>query len=173
MGQSLAVIRMHDQAMNWLTRYATDEPVSVLDVGGRNVNGSPRGLYPNATVYRILDIAPGDNVDIVADASTWEPDQEYDVVVCAEVFEHTDVWPGICATIHKALKPQGRAVFTMAGPGRQMHSAVDGGTLRVGEYYGNVDPYDLKRVLKDCGFQDVEVDQQYSPCDVRAVAVKG
>lgn len=164
---------MHSEAFEWVSRYRTDEPVTVLDVGGRNINGSPRGLFPNATVYRVLDIIDGPNVEIVADAATWTPDREYDVVIAAEVFEHTFVWPQICATAHKALKPGGRLIATMAGPGRPEHSAVDGGWhLHPGEYYGNVDPQMLRRVLEGCGFTDITVDQRQSPADVRAVATK-
>ncbi len=165
---------MHEQAMEWFRKYAeTDESVTVLDIGGRNINGSVRSLFPGATVYTVVDILDGSNVDIVADAATWEPDQEYDIVVCAETFEHTPVWPDICATIYKALRHGGYTVMTMAGPGRQMHSGYDGLSLQDGEYYGNVDPYRLRSVLEECGFQDININQQYAPCDVRAVAQKG
>lgn len=161
---------MHPEAYEWVTRHATDDPVSVLDIGGRDVNGSPRPLFPNATVYTVLDIAPGDNVHIVADASSWTPDREYDVVVCTEVFEHTPVWPQICATAHKATAAGGMFIATMAGPGRDPHSAVDGRQLRDGEYYGNVDPDDLRRALADAGWRPVLVDQHGA--DVRAFARK-
>lgn len=165
---------MHPEAMAWISQYATTDPVTVLDIGGRNINGSPRHLFPAATVYTVLDIADGPGVDVVADAATWVPDREYDVVVSAEVFEHTSVWPQICATAHKALKPGGRFIATMAGPGRPEHSAIDGGwTLHPGEWYANVEPADLLEVLKAAGFVDITVDRQNHPADVRAVATRG
>ena len=164
---------MHAEAYAWVQQHATTQPVSVLDIGGRDINGSSRTLFPNATVYRVLDIAAGPNVDIVADAATWTPDGEYDVVVCTEVFEHTASWPQICATALKACAPGGTFIATMAGPGRPVHSAVDGGwTLHPGEHYENVAPADLRAVLEDCGWQDVVVDRRDSPADVRAVAVR-
>jgi len=164
---------MHEQAYQWVARHATADPVAVLDIGGRNINGSVRDLFPGAAPYVALDIRPGDGVDIVADAATWTPDREYDVVVCTEVFEHTADWPQICATAHKALRPGGQLILTMAGPGRPPHSAVDGGwTLHEGEYYGNVAPTELQAVLEGCGFADVVVDYQTSPADTRAVAIK-
>lgn len=164
---------MHAEAHEWVARHATSEPVTVLDIGGRNINGTVRNLFSGATVYTVLDIADGQGVDIVADASTWTPDQQYDVVVTAETFEHTDVWPKICATAAAALKLGGRFIATMAGPGRPAHSAVDGGpTLYPGEYYGNVEPDDLRAVLAGCGFTDVVIDQQRQPADVRCVATK-
>lgn len=162
---------MHTEAYAWVARHATSEPVAVLDLGGRDINGNSRPLFPNATVYRVLDIADGPNVDVVADASTWTPDAEYDVVVCTEVFEHTPSWPRICATAFKACSPGGRFIATMAGPGRPEHSAVDGGwVLHPGEYYGNVDPVELRTILESCGWKGIVVDQQHSPADVRCRA---
>lgn len=164
---------MHTEAYAWVQQHATTEPVTVLDIGGRNINGSVKDLFPNATSYTAMDIREGDGVDVVADAATWTPDREYQVVVCTEVFEHTDSWPDICATAFKACAPGGRFIATMAGPGRPEHSAVDGGwRLHPGEYYGNVDPDRLRSVLEDCGWRDVVVDQQHSPADVRAAATR-
>jgi hypothetical protein len=148
------------------------EPVTVLDIGGRNINGSVRDLFPDAA-YTALDIREGDGVDIVADAATWTPTGEWDVVVCTEVFEHTASWPQICGTAFKACAAGGRFIATMAGPGRPAHSAVDGGwSLHPGEYYANIDPGRLHRELEACGFVDVTVDMQPNPADVRAVATK-
>jgi hypothetical protein len=161
---------MHTEAFAWVSRYRTREPVAVLDIGARNINGSVRPLFAKADPYRTLDIAPGDDVDIVADAADWSPDREYDVVVCCEVFEHTPRWPEICKTAFSALRPAGLFVATMAGPGRPEHSAVDGGPLHPGEYYGNVSPDELRGTLTGLGFVDVVVNRQASPADVRCAA---
>lgn len=164
---------MHDAAYQWVALHASADPVAVLDIGGRNINGSVRDLFPHATTYMAVDIRPGVGVDVVADAATWEPDRTYDVVVCTEVFEHTASWPAICGTAYRALRPGGQLILTMAGPGRALHSAIDGGwQLHPGEYYGNVDPGELERVLKACGFTDITVDYQPSPADTRAVAYR-
>ena len=164
---------MHPEAYQWVQKWATDADVTVLDIGGRNINGSTRDLFPNAT-YTALDIRPGDGVDVVANAAEWDPDaRQWDVVVCTEVFEHTEEWPQICATAFKALRPGGRFIATMAGPGRPEHSAVDGGPyLHPGEHYGNVDPAALGFVLGRAGFQEVTVDTRQNPNDVRCVATK-
>jgi hypothetical protein len=164
---------MHEQAMQWVAKHATTDPVSVLDLGGRFINGSPRELYPNATTYTVLDILPGDDVDIVADAATWEPDREYDVVLCCEIFEHAARWPAICRTAYAACVPGGTFVVTTAAPGRPVHSGVDGGPrLHPGEHYANVPAAELLRVLVDSGWRDVQVDSQPSPADTRAVATR-
>jgi SAM-dependent methyltransferase len=155
--------------MNWIARFATTDTVDVLDIGGRNINGSPRSLFPNAD-YTVLDIRPGDGVDLVADASVWNPDKPYDVVISAEVFEHTASWQRIIGTAWRSLRKGGLFICTMAGPGRPEHSAIDGGSfLHPGEHYGNVGPDDLERELERW-FKDVVVDYQRSPADTRAIA---
>lgn len=163
---------MHTEAYEWVRAHVPAESVEVLDIGGRNINGTCRDLFPFATRYTAVDIADGPGVDIVADAATWTPDREYDVVVCTEVFEHTPVWPDVCRTAHKACKPGGLLILTMAGPGRAGHSAVDGGHLRPGEYYGNVEPDELRLALEECGWNDIIIDSLESSADVRAVATR-
>lgn len=163
---------MHAEAHSWVAQYRSDESVTVLDIGGRNINGTTRDLFPHAD-YTTIDIAAGEGVDIVADAGGWVPDREYDLVVCTEVFEHTASWPQIIATAFKALRPGGQFVATMAGPGRPPHSAVDGGwTLHPGEYYGNVAPEDLRRTLEEAGFVVLAVDRRSTPADVRCAATR-
>lgn len=167
---------MHDAAMAWIAEHATDQPVDVLDIGGRDVTGpwggSPRHLFPNAA-YRVLDIAEGPDVDIVADAATWQPNgRRYDIVISAECFEHTAAWPAIVRTAYAACKPGGRFIATMAGPGRRPHGALGEHGLEVGEHYANIRPERLRAVLGQAGFVDVTVDHQPDPADVRAAATK-
>jgi hypothetical protein len=168
---------VHDQALQWIAEHATAEPVTVLDIGGRDINGSPRHLFPAAARYTVLDIRPGErpeDVDIIADAAEWNPSgQRWDVVICAETFEHTANWRAICRTAYAACTPGGRLIVTTAAPGRPPHSAADGEfRLLPGEHYANIRPAELERVLAAAGWADVVVDVQPSPADVRAVAVK-
>lgn len=162
---------MHPEADQWVSRYRSDESISVLDIGGRDINGTVRHLFP-AAEYAVLDVRPGAGVDMVADAASWIPDRVYDMVICCEVFEHTSVWPQICATAYAALRPGGRFVATMAGPGRPGHSAVDGRHLRPGEHYANIHPDELRTALTTCGFIDILIDRRDSPADVRTAAIR-
>jgi SAM-dependent methyltransferase len=162
---------MHAEAFSYVERFATDEPISVLDIGGRNVNGTVRDLFPNAD-YTALDILPGDGVDIVANAAEWTPDRAYDLIVCTEVFEHTPEWPKILEVAAAACRPGGRIVLTMAGPGRPEHSAIDGGPRRPDEHYGNVDPVDLEWGLQATGWSGIEVEYRTSPADTRGTATR-
>lgn len=165
---------MHDAARQWVAGHATTGQVAVLDIGGRDVGGpwggSVRELFPNAAGYVVLDVEPGPDVDVVADAAQWLPDQLFDIVVAVECFEHTHVWPEICATALRALRQGGRLIATMAGPGRAPHGALGGPAPAPGEYYANVDPGDLAHVLKGQGWAEIVVDQQ--GLDVRVVATK-
>lgn len=160
---------MHKEAAQWVGRFASPDPLRVLDIGGRDINGSAMEHFPNAD-KTVLDIAPGPGVDVVADAATWIPDREYDMVIAAEVFEHTASWPEICKTAFAALRPGGEFVVTCAGPGRAPHSGHDGRGVRPGEYYGNVDPAYLGIALRLAGFANLLIDQAGE--DVRAHAVK-
>jgi hypothetical protein len=162
---------VHDQAYAWVLDNADLEAGRVLDIGARDLNGSTRDLFRFATTYRTLDILPGPGVDIVADAATWTTSgEEFDVVVCTEVFEHSPQWPAIVATAFSALVGGGQFVCTMAGPGRPEHSAIDGGwVLHPGEYYGNVTAAALAAAMKNAGFVDVVTEEQPRPADTRGI----
>jgi hypothetical protein len=163
---------MHEEARAYVEGRRTDERLSVLDIGGRNINGSVRDLFPNADPYVSLDIAEGPAVDIVADAAEWTPDRAYDLIVCTEVFEHTPQWPAILRTAAAACVPGGRLILTMAGPGRSPHGA-SGGPWDPPEHYENVDPDVLHAELVASGWTDVDVDFLPSPGDTRATAIRG
>jgi hypothetical protein len=162
---------VHTEAYEWVARYATDDPVTVLDLGGRDINGSPRGLFPNAD-YLVLDLVDGPNVDIVADAAIWDPYTWWDIVVCCEVCEHTLVWRDVLGTAALALRPGGRLIVTTAAPGRAPHSGIDGGEVRPGEYYANVEPDQLELALRHAGLVDVVINVNPASADVRATAMK-
>lgn len=153
---------MHAEAYSWVARFGTSDPIRVADFGGRDINGTALDHFPNAD-RTVVDIAPGKGVDVVADAASWVPDRAYDVVTCCEVCEHTYSWPDIMATAFKALTPGGCLIVTCAGPGRDPHSAVDGGrTLKYisgsREWYRNVTTDELGQVLESCGFVDIVLD---------------
>jgi SAM-dependent methyltransferase len=162
---------MHAEALDFIARQAAGSQwaLTVLDVGGRNVNGSPRHLWPTAD-YTVLDQVADAGVDIVADAASWRPNRLYDVVVCAEVLEHTPAWPEVVATCVSALRSGGTLVITCAGPGRAPHSAVDGESVRPGEHYANVDPLDLHVALRDGGATTIHVESNNGRGDVYATA---
>jgi SAM-dependent methyltransferase len=157
---------MHQAAHQWVAAHASGEVI--VDVGGRNINGTVRDLFPGAD-YTPVDIYEGPGVDVVGDFLDYKPKRKADTVVCCEVAEHTAEWPALIAHAAEILKVGGRIIFTAAGPGRAPHSAMDGAEPREDEHYENIDPEKLRNVLRR-HFADVQVDVFGD--DVRAVAVK-
>ncbi|OLE27982.1 MAG: hypothetical protein AUG44_08825 [Actinobacteria bacterium 13_1_20CM_3_71_11] len=132
---------MHAEALSWFTERAGrfGGLGVVVDVGGRNINGGLRHLFP-AERYTGIDLHPGPDVDVVCDIRAWVPGELADVVLCAEVLEHADDGEGVVAACRKLLKPGGVLLLSAAAPPRAPHSGIDGGAIRDGEYYGNVEP---------------------------------
>ncbi len=160
---------MHPAAYEWVARFGTTETVRVLDIGGRNINGSCRSIFPGAD-YTAVDLYPGQDVDVVADITEWGTDEVFDVVVCAEVLEHATNWKAIVRTAYKRCREGGTFVMTCAGPGRASHSGIDGAGLKDDEYYGNVDPTEFEKELVAIGWTSFMVN--VAGCDLRAVAVR-
>lgn len=110
-----------------------------LEIGALDVNGSVRHFFPWAKSYTGLDIVDGPGVDIVADAATWKPEEEYDVVISTEVLEHAPRWRDIVHTMYKALRPGGVFILTCATTGRGAHNAHGASVINEEEeYYKNV-----------------------------------
>lgn len=162
---------MHPEAWTYIERFASDEPLAVLDIGGRDVNGSTRGLFPYADPYTSVDLLDGPGVDLVGDITRMDLGPRFDLVVCVEVLEHVKNWPAIIDAAHAALRPGGRVVVTCAGPGRPRHSGVDGNAvLHPGEHYLNVSSGELRAVLVGAGWSEVQAEQ--FGWDTRATAIK-
>lgn len=166
---------MHAEAYDYVFRAAAGlGPGRVVEFGGRMVNMADGKIDESLSLrplfngdYLSLDVAPGHGVDIVADAATWRAVEPFDVVVCCEVLEHTDQGAAILESAWHALRPGGHAIFTMATDPRAPHSGVDGGTVRPGEYYGNVSPQ--KFLAWATGFDVVDLEVDTTVGDLRAV----
>jgi len=162
---------MHVEAMAFLAEHATPKAKSVLDVGGRDINGSPRSLFPGAD-YCALDVVDGPGVDVVAEIVGWRDRRKFDVVICAEVLEHAEAWEAVVKSCWRRVAPGGRLLVTCATEGREPHSAVDGGPLRKGEFYGAVMPDDLTACVVRQGAKDPLVEFHPSRGDLYLVARK-
>ena len=158
--------------MDAVAAHRLDRPgVAVLDLGGRNVNGTTRHLFTAPGRYVVVDIAVHPSVDVVADAADLDLDETFDIVTCTECLEHAERAAEIVATAWRHLAPGGVFVATMAGPGRAEHGAGGQSSPPAGEWYRNVEPDQLTAWLAAAGFQAWEVDQRGE--DVRCTAVRG
>lgn len=170
---------MHEGAYKFVARTVMQlEPrENVLELGSRTVqgpwpySGSIRPLFPGAA-YVGVDVAPGENVDFIGNAAHWRPEpfRLFDTVVCTETLEHTPDAELICHNAWSLLELGGVFIITAAGVGRVPHSAVDGGALRPGEFYRNVNREQLHGWLAPFGF--ALIDTATTPGDIYALAVK-
>lgn len=165
---------MHHAAFSFIAAHLPGDAVDVLEFGSRNINGTVRDLVPG-TRFVGVDIVDGDGVDVVADCGTTlhlGVNHKFDVVVCAEVFEHASdrACLGMVENAHHWLRKGGVFIVTAAGPARVPHSAFDGAELRDGEFYRNVTSRKLTGWLERAGFDSFTVDELGD--DIRAVAVK-
>lgn len=163
---------MHEAVLSWIGQFRSLDDLAVLDIGGRDLNGSPSMMFPNANPYHVLDLRPGPNVHIVADAATWRGNVgAYDLVICTEVFEHTPGWALILQTAMDLLRPGGWLLFTCAGPGRPPHSGIEPVPGLIGdEWYANVSPKEIADVLTKQGW--VEIETHLLGTDTQGKAVK-
>lgn len=144
---------MHREAMSFVRRCTGGKRyVRVVEFGSRDVNGSVRPFI-RADEYVGVDIAPGPGVDVVSAAEDYRGERYADLVVCCETLEHAPNTEAIVESARRNLcHPQGWFLMTCATHGRAPHSAVDGGPLREGEFYANVDPGAFCALLGRHGF---------------------
>lgn len=160
---------MHEETREWVATHAEGEWSRVLEIGGRDLNGSVRDLFPGS-FYWCIDLYDGPGVDEGADATLWKAPEPFDLVLCLEVFEHTPQWREILRTCAESLKPGGRCVLTMATDPRPAHSGLEATELQDGEFYANVPPDELEAELaRRFSVWDVDV---LPRGDLRAVAIK-
>lgn len=155
---------MHVEAFEHVARWAAGKRFGrVLEIGSLNINGTVRTLI-DANSYMGIDLQPGLDVDEVIDAVDFRLplDDRADAVVCCEVLEHAPDVEGVVASIAENLVTGGLFIITCATDLRAPHSGVDGGPLRDGEHYANVDPHLLAKTLGhyDLLIEDLEVAPQ-------------
>lgn len=158
---------MHAEARAYVSRFAHPDPIRALDLGGRDINGHARDLFPAAT-WMVLDQLPGPGVTIISDATAWSPWTQWDLVLCTEVLEHEQHWRRLLYLAGQACLPGGRLILTCAGVKRAPHSGIDGGPVRPGEWYRGLEFTEVHDALEASGWSEIEVD--LSGPDVYATA---
>jgi len=130
----------------------------VLDVGSLDVNGNNKYLFWDNCNYLGIDIASGNNVDLVSLGHEYSaPDEEYDIIVSTECFEHDKYWDKTLLNIIRMLKSGGLFFFTCATTGRAEHGTSKSEpltsplTIRIEDwknYYKNLTEQDIKEILE-------------------------
>lgn len=141
---------MHNECFRFVSQYATNATLSVIEIGSRDINGTTRPLFPSAS-WVGLDLHAGPCVDWVGDAVEYVPESQVDLVICTEVLEHAENWRELIAIAASWLMPGGQFIVTCAGPGRDPHSHHDGAALRDGEHYGNLTCDQVTDAMRSAG----------------------
>ncbi|MGH7721497.1 MAG: class I SAM-dependent methyltransferase [Candidatus Dormibacteria bacterium] len=113
----------------WLTA-AMVRDKRVLEVGSRDVNGSPRpqlaSLQPAA--YVGVDLSEGPGVDLICSASELVERlgaASFDVVISTEMLEHCADWQLAVQQMSAVLRPGGWLLVTTRSPGFFRHEHPD------------------------------------------------
>jgi len=165
---------MHAEAMAYVERMVrTYGPFDqVVDLGGQDLNGTPRRIFRHAMRYVSVDQVAGRGVDVVADAADYRPPFTPDCVVCTEVLEHTAKGEAILRNARAMLAPGGILILTAATDPRGPHSAVAVGMPpQRGEYYRNVSEAALRQWLLPYAWWAIETYRDRG--DIYAVARRG
>jgi len=84
----------------------------VLDIGGRSRSGLDRSRMFGGASVTVLDILPGENVDVVGDAHAMAsilPNESFDALYSVSVFEHLMMPWAVALQMNRVLKPRGIA----------------------------------------------------------------
>jgi hypothetical protein len=164
---------MHAEAMEFVSRALIGKKFDrVVEIGSRNINGSVRPLFIGKVEddYWGIDLHEGPDVDEVADASDWAPQGLVDCVVCCEVLEHAPNVEHLVEKVSQWLSPGGWFLMTCAAPDREPHSSIDGGPLRPGEFYSNIEPTGFQELLDIYGLYVERMEYDMVRGDLRVVA---
>lgn len=127
----------------------------VLDIGSLDVNGNNRYLFSDYE-YTGVDLAAGDNVDVVSKGHEFKAGHKFDVVISTECFEHDKMWRETIKNCLDHLKDGGLFIFTCATTGRPEHGTARSGTHWASpftsitwgeEYYQNLTEADIRTLF--------------------------
>ena len=104
----------------------------VLEMGSKDVNGTPRELFTDCT-YIGVDVIGGDGVDFVGKAHEYK-DGLFDTVISTEMLEHDEYAEMSMKNAKDRLRNGGLLVVTAAGIGRKKHYGV----FPTETYYKNI-----------------------------------
>lgn len=103
-------------------KYFTD--VKVVDIGSLDINGNNKIHFDHPFYYIGVDLAPGENVDVVCPGHLYNSGFLFDTVISSECFEHDMYYARTLQNMIKLLRPGGLMVFTCASTGRLEHGTL-------------------------------------------------
>jgi len=101
----------------------------IIDIGSMNIHGCYKSLFDvPAWEYLGADIVKGANVDIILkDVYDWSqlPDNEFDVVISGQTFEHVEFFWLTIKEMARILKPGGLMCIIAPSGGKEHRYPVD------------------------------------------------
>jgi hypothetical protein len=154
---------------------------SVLDIGSLDINGNNRYLFRDYT-YIGVDVGHGRNVDVVCKGHEYKSDEQFDIVISSECFEHDMYYNLTIMNGIELTKPGGLFTFTCASLGRPEHGTnktkpEDAPLLSKyedwGDYYKNLTEEDIREVFNpDEYFSEYEFEYNPKECDLYFWGIK-
>jgi SAM-dependent methyltransferase len=129
--------------------------LKVLEIGSYIVNGTVRPYFSGSEYFGV-DLMPGPGVDIVSNGEELNfPDENFDVAISCECFEHNPHWVNSFQSMYQKLKKGGVFIASTASRGRVEHGTkrtspdVSPGTQSIEwNYYKNLTKKDFINNLK-------------------------
>lgn len=127
---------MHQSSIDKMTAFRDQylsekisEPLRILDLGSQDVNGSYRPLFSEPSwSYSGLDMAPGNNVDIVLSTPyIWNEisSNSVDVLISGQAFEHIQYFWITMLEVARVLKPGGICCILAPSSGPEHRYPMD------------------------------------------------
>ncbi len=133
-------------------------PLSIMDLGSMAIGGSYRSIFDDpAWTYTGVDLAPGENVDLVlSDPYNWLEIEtgSFDVVISGQAFEHIEFFWKTMQEICRVLKPGGLCCIIAPSSGPEHKYPVD-----CWRFY----PDGFRALAKYVGLETLEVDTEWNP----------
>ncbi len=103
-------------------------PLSVLDVGSLDINGSYKSIFPkDRWTYTGVDVAAGKNVDIVMKSPYTLPflDNQFDLVISGQAFEHIEFFWLTWLEMVRVTRKGGNLILIVPSKGEVHRYPVD------------------------------------------------
>jgi len=125
--------------------------ISILELGSYNINGSLRNIFDNSNKYVGLDVTNGPGVDIVYEGKNIPINENFDLCISCECFEHNPHWLNNFTQMIEIANQDGVVAFTCASIGRHEHgteatnpkSSI--GSMKKWNYYKNLKKSDFTK----------------------------
>lgn len=135
-----------------------------VGIGGDKQRPSDNFKLFGSDNYVTLDIDSQYNPTIVADITKWQPDRQYDYIICTQTMEHIWDYKAALSTCYAASAPHGYFIICTPFMYPYHYSARNPNE----EDYWRFTAPALAKILKEAGWRKMQLDM---PDEVLTVAV--